>query len=192
MADEIEIKISGLGGQGVVLAGQVLGKAAVYSGKNAVQTQSYGAEARGSAAKSEVIISDGKIGFPMVRKCDILIAMSQEAVEKNVKALKEGGLLLIDSTTVKSVPKIEARIFKIPATEISQKVFGQKLYANTVMLGALTKITNIVSEKALEKAIRDTVPEKAVAINLQAHKKGEDTIRQTSSLSRQANPLHFN
>jgi 2-oxoglutarate ferredoxin oxidoreductase subunit gamma len=172
MTDKIEIRISGLGGQGVVLAGQVLGKAAVYSGKNAVQTQSYGAEARGSAAKSEVIISDGKIGFPMIRKCDILIAMSPEAVQKNVKALKEGGLLLIDSTTVKSVPKIKAKIFKIPATETSEKTFGQKLYANIIMLGALVKITNIVSEKALEKAIRDTVPEKAVAINIQAYKKG--------------------
>jgi len=173
MADKIEIRISGLGGQGVVLAGQVLGKAAVYSGKNAVQTQSYGAEARGSAAKSEVIISDDEIGFPMVRKCDILIAMSPEAVEKNVKALKEGGLLLIDSTTVESVPKIEARIFKFPATEISERVFGEKLYANIIMLGALTKMTNIISEKALEKAIRDTVPEKAVAINIQAYEKGK-------------------
>jgi len=181
MADEIEIRISGLGGQGVVLAGQVLGKAAIYSGKNAVQTQSYGAEARGSAAKSEVIISDGKIGFPMVRKCDVLIAMSREAVEKNVKALKEGGLLLIDSTTVKSVPKIKAKIFKIPATETSERVVGQKLYANIIMLGALTKITNIVSEKALEKAIRDTVQEKAVATNIQSYKKGEDLIGRTSS-----------
>ena len=173
MADKIEIRISGLGGQGVVLAGQVIGRAAVYSGRNAVQTQSYGAEARGSAAKSEVIISDGKIGFPMVRKCDILITMSPEAIEKNVKALKEGGLLLIDGTTVKSVPKIKARIFKIPATEISEKVFGEKLYANIIMLGALTKITDIVSGKMLEKAIRDTVPEKAIAINIQAYKKGK-------------------
>jgi 2-oxoglutarate ferredoxin oxidoreductase subunit gamma len=181
MPDKIEIRISGLGGQGLVLAGQVLGKAAIYSGKNAVQTQSYGAEARGSAAKSEVIISDDEIGFPIVRKCDILIAMSREAVEKNVKALKEGGLLFIDSTTVKSVPKIKAKIFKIPATETSEKVFGQKLYGNMIMLGALTKITNIVSEKTLEKAIRGTVPEKAVAINIQAYKKGEDLVGQILS-----------
>ncbi len=73
------MRISGLGGQGVVLAGQILGRAAVYDGKNVVQTQSYGAEARGSTAKSEIIISDGKIGFPMVRKCDVLVAMNQEA-----------------------------------------------------------------------------------------------------------------
>jgi len=191
MADRIEIRISGLGGQGVVLAGQVLGRAAVYSGKNAVQTQSYGAEARGSAAKSEVVISDGKIGFPMVRKCDILIAMSQEAVEKNVKALKEGGLLLIDSTTAKNVPKIKTRILKIPATETSEKAFGEKLYANIIMLGALAKATDIVSEKALEKAIRDTVPEKAVAINIQAYEKGEDLMGNASSHSRHGNLLHF-
>jgi len=84
----VEVRICGLGGQGVVLAGQILGKAAVYDGWNVVQTQSYGAEARGTTAKSEVIISDGPIGFPMVRKCDILIAMSQEALDKNVKDLK--------------------------------------------------------------------------------------------------------
>ncbi len=174
MPDKIEIRISGLGGQGVVLAGRILGKGAVYSGKNAVQTQSYGAEARGSAAKSEVIISDGKIGFPMVRKCDVLIAMSQQAVEKNVKDLKKEGLLLIDSTNIKKVPKIKARIFKIPATETSKKTFGEKLYANMIMLGALIKIAMIVKEESMEKAIRNTFPEKFVGINIEAYKKGKE------------------
>jgi 2-oxoglutarate ferredoxin oxidoreductase subunit gamma len=177
MPDKIEIRISGLGGQGVVLAGRILGEAAVYSGKNAVQTQSYGAEARGSAAKSEVIISDGKIGFPMVRKCDILIAMSQEAVEKNVKALKEGGLFLIDTTTVRSVPKTEARTLEISATETSTKVLGEKLYANMIMLGALVKITGIVNEESMEKVISNTFPEKLVSINIEAYKKGKELVR---------------
>jgi 2-oxoglutarate ferredoxin oxidoreductase subunit gamma len=177
MTSKIEIRISGLGGQGVVLAGQVLGKAAVYSGKNAVQTQSYGAEARGSAAKSEVIISDGKIGFPMVRKCDILIEMSPEAVEKNVKDLKEGGLFLIDSTTVKNVPKTKARIFKTPATETSTKVLGGRLYANMIMLGVLVKITGMVDEESMEKVIGDTFPEKFVSINIEAYKKGKELAR---------------
>jgi len=176
MTDKIEIRISGLGGQGVVLAGRILGEAAVYSGKNAVQTQSYGAEARGSAAKSEVIISDGSIGFPMVRQCDILIAMSQEAVEKNMQALKEGGLLLID-TTIKGVPKIEARILKIPATETSTKVLGEKLYANMIMLGVLVKITGLVNEESMEKVISDTFPEKFVSINIEAYKKGKELAR---------------
>lgn len=82
---KVEIRISGLGGQGVVLIGQILGKAAVYDGKNAVQTQSYGAEARGTLAKSEIIISEDKIGFPTVRKCDILVAMNREALNKTLK-----------------------------------------------------------------------------------------------------------
>ena len=169
---KIEVRISGLGGQGVVLAGQILGKAAVYKGKNVVQTQSYGAEARGSAAKSEVIISDGKIGFPIIRKCDILIAMSQEAVEKNIKDLKEDGILLIDSIKVKKVPHTKARIFKIPATEIAEKTFHAKIYANMVMLGALTNITKISNEKSFTRAIKEIVSTEVININLRAYKKG--------------------
>jgi 2-oxoglutarate ferredoxin oxidoreductase subunit gamma len=167
-----EVRISGLGGQGVVLAGQILGKAAAYNGKNVVQTQSYGAEARGSAAESEVTISDGKIGFPIVRKCDILIAMSQEAVEKNIKDLKEDGILLVDSSTVKKIPKTKARIFKIPATEIAEKMFKAKIYVNIIMIGALTNITKIVNEKSLTRAIKETVSTEAININLRAYKKG--------------------
>lgn len=173
MKKKTEVRIVGLGGQGVVIAGQILGRAAVYDGKNAVQTQSYGAEARGSAAKSEVIISDRKIGFPMVRKCDILIAMSQETVDKNIKDLKEDGTLLVDSSTVKDVPETSARVFKIPASEMSEKTFGEKLYANMIMLGALVKTTSIVSGNALENAIRDTVTKKSVSINIEAYVKGK-------------------
>ena len=169
---KIEVRISGLGGQGVVLAGQILGRAAVYDGKNAVQTQSYGAEARGSAAKSEVIISDGKIGFPMVRKCDILVAMNQEAVEKNIKDLKEDGILLVDSNTVKKVSETKAEIFKIPATEIAEKMFGTKIYVNMILLGALTNITKLANEKSFKRAIKETVSTETININLCAYKKG--------------------
>lgn len=174
---KIEIRISGFGGQGVVLAGQVLGKAAVYDGKNVVQTQSYGAEARGSAAKSEVLISDDRIGFPIVRRCDILVAMSQEAVEKNVKNLKEDCVLLVDNSVVKKVPKIKARIFRVPATEVAAKTLGEKLYANMIMLGALNKITKIVDENSMKKAIKDAVPEKVINVNMQAYEKGKELIR---------------
>lgn len=169
---KVEVRICGLGGQGVVIAGQILGRAAVYSGKYAVQTQSYGAEARGGGAKSEVIIADGRIGFPVVRKCDVLVAMSQETMDKNVKDLKEDGILFIDSSTVKEAPEIKARIIKIPATETAEKSFGERLYANMIMLGALTKATRIVSEEAMEDAIRDSVPEKAADTNVQTYKKG--------------------
>ena len=88
MPKRIEIRISGLGGQGIVLAGQILGRAAVYEGKNVVQKGDYGAEARGSAAKSEVIIYDDKIGFPAVRKCDILVTMSPRGCRRTPKRLE--------------------------------------------------------------------------------------------------------
>ena len=173
---KIEIRISGLGGQGVVLAGQILGRAAIYDGKNVVQTQSYGAEARGSMAKSEVIISDGKIGFPLVRRCDILVAMNQEALEKNINDLSDDGTLLIDGSMVKNVLKNKAKIFDVPATKIAENYCGGKLYANMVMLGALIKITKVVSKSSMELAIKNSIAEKAVVINLQAFKKGEKAI----------------
>lgn len=168
----IEIRISGLGGQGVVLAGQILGRAAVHDGKNVVQTQSYGAEARGSTAKSEVIISEGKVSFPSVRKCDILIAMSQTAVDKHLKDLKENGVLIVDSSIVQKILKTPARSFKINASETAEKTFGAKIHANMVMLGALIKITKIVNMEALVKAIEETVSAKTVEVNLRACNEG--------------------
>jgi 2-oxoglutarate ferredoxin oxidoreductase subunit gamma len=174
---KVEARISGLGGQGVVLAGQILGRAAVYDGKNVVQTQSYGAEARGTIAKSEVIISDDKIGFPMVTKCDILVAMNQEALDRHLKDVKEDSVLIVDSTYVKKIPKIKAKIFKIPATENAERMFGDRIYANIIMLGALTEATKIVSEKATKKAIQDAVAKNVADINEKAYKKGKQLIQ---------------
>lgn len=167
-----EIRISGLGGQGVVIAGQILGRAAVYSGKNAVQTQSYGAEARGSAAKSEVIVSDGKIGFPMVRKCDVLVAMNQEAVDRNIKDLNENSTLIIDNSVAKNVPEIKARIVKVPATQTAETEFGEKLYANMIILGALARTTKIVDRESMIKAFEDTFSKKTLDKNIEAFNRG--------------------
>jgi 2-oxoglutarate ferredoxin oxidoreductase subunit gamma len=173
-----EVRIAGLGGQGVVLAGQILGKAATYDGKNAVQTQSYGAEARGSMVKSEVKISNGKIGFPAVTKCDVLIAMSREALDKNLKDLKTGGTLIIDSTAVKTPePRVETRIFRISATESAKKIFGAKVYANMLMLGALAKAARIVSDRSMEKAIRDATEKRTANVNLRAYRKGKELVQ---------------
>jgi len=149
-----------------------LGKAAVLDGKNALQTQAYGAEARGSLAKSEVIISNGKIGFPAVRKCDILVAMNQESLNILIKDLKENGILIVDSTNVNSMPETKARTFKIPITETAKKAFREAIYANMVMLGVLVKTTGIVNSDALEKTIRENVSEKTIETNVNAFKKG--------------------
>ncbi|RLI19802.1 2-oxoacid:ferredoxin oxidoreductase subunit gamma [Candidatus Bathyarchaeota archaeon] len=165
----VEIRIAGLGGQGVVLAGQILGKAAVFEGFNAVQTQSYGAEARGSAAKSEVIISNKHVWYPYVRKCDILIVLSQEALDKYIKDLKENGTLIIDSTHIKESPsKIGAKVYSFPFSKIAKEKFGAEIYANMVVLGFLAKITKLVKKEVLKKAVVESVPAKFRELDLKA------------------------
>ena len=172
MPNKTEIRIGGSGGQGVVLAAQILGKAAVLDGKNALQTQAYGAEARGSLSKSEVIISDGKIGFPAVRKPDILVAMSQEALDKLLKDLKPDGTLIVDSTNITTIPETNAKVHKIPMTETAKKTFGDTIYANMVMLGVFVKITNLVTVQSMENTIRENVSAKTVETNINAFRKG--------------------
>ena len=172
MSNKTEIRFGGSGGQGVVLAAQILGKAAVLDGRNALQTQAYGAEARGSMAKSEVIISDGKIGFPAVRKCDVLVAMNQESLNALINDMKENGMLIVDSTNVTDVPETKAQVHRIPITETAKKTFGETFYANMIMLGAFTKIANPVSREAMEKTIRENVPKKTVENNIKAFQKG--------------------
>jgi 2-oxoglutarate ferredoxin oxidoreductase subunit gamma len=141
-------------------------------GKNAVQKQAYGAEARGSLATSEVIVSDSKIGFPAVRKPDILVTMNQEALEKLLKDLKENGTLIIDSSNVTTIPESEARVCRFPMTETAKKAFGEALYANMVMLGALIKTTELITVQSMEKAIEETVSAKTVESNIDAFRKG--------------------
>ena len=172
MENKTEIRIGGSGGQGVVLAAQILGKAAVFDGKNALQTQAYGSEARGSLAKSEVIISNGKIGFPAVIKCDILVAMNQEALSMLIKDLKETGTLIIDSTNVTIVTESRAKAYTIPISEAARQAFGETLYANMIMLGALIRTTGIVNANAVEKSIRESVPKRTVEVNIRAFKIG--------------------
>jgi len=177
-----EIRIAGLGGQGVVLAGEILGRAAVYDGKHAVQTQSYGAEARGGAAKSEVIVSDEKIRFPMVRRCDVLVAMSQTALEKNLKDLKQDGILMVDEKALKEPPSATTltrfKVYKVPATETAETKLKSKIYANMVMLGFLTGITRVVSQRAVEKAIADSVSAEAKEDNTSGFRAGLELAEQ--------------
>ena len=162
-----EVRICGLGGQGVVLAGQILGRAAVYMGKNVVQTQSYGAEARGSTAKSEVIISNDRISFPKVRRCDLMIAMSQPALDAYINDLKADGRLLVDSGLVKKLPR-SLKVHGVAATEIARTKLDSKIFANVVMLGALTRITRLVNKEAMKKAIGESVAARTIDSNHKA------------------------
>jgi len=172
VTNKTEIRIGGSGGQGVVLAAQILAKAAILDGKNVLQTQAYGAEARGSLAKSEVIISDNKIGFPAVRRPDILVAVNQQALDKLLKDLKETGTLILDITNVTAIPETKAKVYKIPITETTKKTFGEAMFANMLMLGALVKITKLVTVQSMEKTIKENVSKKTIETNIKAFRKG--------------------
>jgi len=156
----------------VVLAARVLGRAAVLDGKNALQTQSYGAEARGSLTKSEVIVSDGRIAFPAVRKSDILLTMSQEATNELVEDLKETGVLLVDSSSVREIPSTKATVLRFPATDFARKMFGDELYANMVMLGALVQASGLVRAGSVDEAIRENTSRKNAEPNVKAFREG--------------------
>ena len=168
-----EIKFTGFGGQGIILAGYILGKAAsVYGGNNSTMVQSYGPEARGSACSSQVVIADGGIFYPYVTNPDILVTMSQEAYSKFFPELKEGGILILDEdlVTLKKTKK-KMSTFSIPATRLAEKM-GRKIVANIVMLGFFAEITRAVSFEAVEQAVATSVPKGTEELNLKALHEG--------------------
>lgn len=174
MSERYEIIMSGEGGQGLLLAGLILAEAAaIYDGKNAIQTQSYGPEVRGGLSKSEVVISDGEIDYPKVLKADLILVMNQRACDKYYHYLKKGGTLIVDSDEVHRVPT--SRAYKLPITRLAQQGTGQAIAANVVALGLLVKLSGVVSEKAIEKAVLARAPRgteennrKALEIGLKA------------------------
>jgi 2-oxoglutarate ferredoxin oxidoreductase subunit gamma len=179
MSFRYEIRLSGSGGQGLILAGQILAEAAaVYDDKNATQSQSYGPEARGGASRSEVIISDDEIDYPKATHLDLLLALTQEACDKYVADLKKNGILLTDSTEVAKLPRGDFKIFSAPMTEIAEKEIGRKVVANLVAVGMIIGLSKIVAVAAAEQAIRARVPRGTEEINLKAFRKGLEIAEQ--------------
>ena len=167
-----EVRFAGFGGQGIALAGYIIGRAAsVYAQLNATMTQSYGPESRGGASASDVIISDHEITYPSIRKPDILVILSQEAFDKYKVDLDDDMLLLVDTDTVKLDAENKGTIYQIPFVRTADDL-GKKLVANIVMLGVLTAITKMISKKAMKEAILVTVPQRFKDLNDQAFEKG--------------------
>jgi len=166
MAVHYEVRLAGTGGQGVILASILLAKAAIRDGRNVVQTQLYGPEARGGASRAETIISDDEIDYPRVTQADILLALSQEACDKSYDSLKKGGLLIVDTDHVNRMPTTQA--VRVPITTLAREVTGREITANVVGLGLLAGLTRIVSREALEEAVRERVPRGTEEINLRA------------------------
>jgi len=169
-----EIRFAGFGGQGIISAGKITGKAAtIFDGKHAVMMQSYGPEARGGACNADLVVADAVIGSPQLGLPVQAVIMSQEAYEKYGQQLDPSGTLIVDEDLVdmSEVPPPVERVYTIPATRLAGGL-GRKIVANVVMLGAMTAITSIVSEDAMREAILSSVPPHTKQLNEQAYDAG--------------------
>jgi len=169
--ERYEIRLSGAGGQGLIVAGIILAEAVgIYDGKFVCQTQSYGPEARGGASKAEVVISDEAIDYPKAIKPDLLLAMNQKACDSYFFDLKPTGVLIVDSTFVKQLPT--TRAVAIPFTQIARQEMRKEMVANIVALGALATLTGVVSLSSLEAAVLSRVPPGTEELNKKALEAG--------------------
>jgi 2-oxoglutarate ferredoxin oxidoreductase subunit gamma len=177
MGSRYEIRLSGSGGQGLILMGIILAEAiGVYDGRHVAQTQSYGPEARGGSSKSEVIVSDEEIDYPKAMELDLLLAMNQKSCDEFFPDLKPEGILIVDSTFVTQVPT--PKVFQIPFTRIAREKFNREVVANIIALGALSQLTPIVSAKAIESAVLAKVPKGTEKLNRDALRAGMNAAKQ--------------
>jgi 2-oxoglutarate ferredoxin oxidoreductase subunit gamma len=183
--DPLQIRLSGAGGQGLITAGIILAEAAVLDGKNAVQTQSYGPEARLGASKSEVIISSRKIAYPQVTKPDILLCLSQDAYEKYAAQTNPDTVIILDSGTVECKAPDGKLIYQFPITEAATKV-GSKVAANVVALGVIGALVGLVTSESLRRAVTKRVPERFRALNEKALEAGARLVESARVESSQA------
>ena len=168
-----EIKIGGFGGQGVILTGYIIGKAAaIFDNKNSTMTQAFGPEARGSACSSQVIVSDEIIRYPYVKTPQIMVIMSQEAFTKFSPELDPNGMMLIEEELVDPTGLPDSvKLYTIPATRIAEEL-GRKIVLNMVMAGFFTAVSGLIGKEAMRKAVENTVPKGTEPLNLEAFDKG--------------------
>ncbi len=169
MSDRYELRFSGSGGQGMILAGIIMTEAAaIYGDKNAAQSQSYGPESRGGASKAEVIISDDAIDYPKATAINCMLALTQEACTKYSSDIRDDGLLLVDSTEVTDLPKGKFRIVSLPIIDTARTELGKIIVANIISLGVMTELTGIVSHESIENAVLARVPKPFLELNKKA------------------------
>ncbi|AAL81897.1 2-oxoglutarate ferredoxin oxidoreductase subunit gamma [Pyrococcus furiosus DSM 3638] len=171
-----EILLGGFGGQGIILASVILGRAAaVYEGLYAVQTQAYGPESRGGASRAEVVISDEPIDYPKTVSPDYAILLSQQAYNKYLPLVKKGGIVILEEDLIPHRdPELEKdkEVHALPLTKIAEETTGLSLTMNILTLGYFVGITKIVKKESIEKAVLDSVPKGTEKINLKALHKG--------------------
>lgn len=155
--DRFELRLSGSGGQGMILAAVILGEAiGTHDNRNVTQSQSYGPEARGGASKSDVVISANEIYYPKAMGLDLLLAMTQEALDKYYPDLKPGGTLVVDTTLVTEFPT--ENYYGLPFTRLAREEVGHIMVANVIALAAIAGLTGIVSREALTDSVLQRAP----------------------------------
>ena len=178
--NKTEIRVGGLGGQGVILCGMIIGKAAsIFDGKHATLIQAFGPEARGSACSAQVTVADEAIGYPYVKSPDVLIVMSPDAYSQFAPQVKPGGMLLYEKELITLDDRLPAGVkaLGIPATRFAEEL-GRRLVLNIVMTGFFAGVTGVVSFEAVEKAVKSSVPKGTEDLNLRAFRKGYEYGRE--------------
>lgn len=167
----VELRVTGLGGQGAITTGHLLGRAAaLYDNKEATVTEGYSPYITGGWSRADVVISDGPIDYPSVSRLDVLVTMYQEGLDLNLGFLKPGGLVIVESRLVDCAEGGQRRVVKIPALDLAEKL-GRSILANVVILGALAASTGVVSIDSIKRALADRFP-KAVELNMKALEAG--------------------
>ena len=172
MSNQVELRLSGSGGQGLLLAGIILSEAAILENKNAVQTQSYGPEARGGASKAEVIISHDDIDFPKVTIPNIVLALTQVASDKYIETVAEDGIVIVDDKITLPENLKAKQIIQVPILDTASDKVGKAIVANIVAIGLIVEATKIVSRESIEKAVLNRVPKGTEALNKAALEAG--------------------
>jgi 2-oxoglutarate ferredoxin oxidoreductase subunit gamma len=178
MGFRYELRLSGAGGQGLLLAGKIIAEAAaIYDGRKATQAQSYGPEARGGASKSDVVISDEDIDYPRATNLDLLLALTQESVDAYADDVKDDGIVLVDSALVEKIPRGEYRVFEVPIAKTARDEVGRGGTANLVAVGIIAGLLDVVTPSAVESAIRARVPRGTEDVNIKAFRVGFDLAK---------------
>jgi 2-oxoglutarate ferredoxin oxidoreductase subunit gamma len=167
-----EIRITGFGGQGVILAGHIIGRAcAVEGGQHATMIQSFGPEARGSACSATLTVSDREVLYPYIQRPDVFVVMSGEGYEKHAHELKDDGTLVYEKDLVRPDPKPGQRTFGVSSTRIAEEQ-GRAIVQNIVMVGFFAAVTRIVPREAMREAVKASVPAGTEELNIKAFDAG--------------------
>ncbi len=171
-----ELRLTGAGGQGLVLAGIILAEAAVLDGLNSLQSQSYGPEARGGSSKSEVIISRDEIFFPKVNECDLMLALTEASLNKYIDTIKPNGILIMDKSIEKMPERDDLTIYVVPILQTALEDLKKPIVSNIVALGTIFELTKLISRESLEKAVCNNIPRGTEELNRKALTAGYNLI----------------